>query len=48
MTWLLVTGAGLVVETVVIVALGRQAMLRSDTGESQLSGETASSGDLRQ
>ncbi|WP_167762067.1 hypothetical protein [Blastococcus sp. CT_GayMR20] len=32
MTWLLLTGAGLVAETVVIVALGRTATARYDAG----------------
>jgi hypothetical protein len=32
MAWVLLTGAGLVAETVVIVVLGRQAIARSETG----------------
>ena len=32
MAWVLLTGAGLVAETVVIVVLGRQATTRSETG----------------
>jgi hypothetical protein len=32
MAWVLLTGAGLVAETVVIVFLGRQATTRSGTG----------------
>ncbi len=32
MTWVLLTGTGLVAETVVIVVLGRQATARSDAG----------------
>jgi hypothetical protein len=32
MAWVLLTGAGLVAETVVIVLLGRQATTRSETG----------------
>jgi hypothetical protein len=31
MAWVLLTGAGLVAETVVIVVLGRQATTRSET-----------------
>ena len=33
MTWLLLTGAGLVAETVVIVVLGRTATARYDPGD---------------
>ena len=33
MTWLLLTGAGLVAETVVIVVLGRTVTARHDPGE---------------
>jgi hypothetical protein len=40
MAWVLLTGAGLVAETVVIVVLGRQATTRSETG---LSSRPASS-----
>jgi hypothetical protein len=32
MAWVLLTGAGLVAETVVIVVLGRQATTRSEIG----------------
>jgi hypothetical protein len=32
MAWVLLTGAGLVAETFIIVVLGRQATTRSDTG----------------
>jgi len=32
MAWVLLTGAGLVAETAVIVFLGRQATTRSDSG----------------
>ncbi|HZB19090.1 MAG TPA: hypothetical protein VE463_04570 [Blastococcus sp.] len=32
MAWVLLTGAGLVAETVVIVVLGRQATTRSEAG----------------
>jgi hypothetical protein len=35
-TWLLVSAAGLVAETVVIVALGRTVTARYDAGDSQL------------
>ena len=33
MTWLLLTGAGLVAETVVIVVLGRTVTARHDSGD---------------
>jgi hypothetical protein len=40
-TWLLLTGAGLVAETVVIVVLGRKVTARDDPGDRLVEGTDA-------